>query len=59
MVLSKCAHLAEQAQVVVAGQTIRSEADIESQVAQFFILERGMLEILVTSWAVNEMETIS
>src|SRR6266480_6383048 len=54
--LLKCAHFSEQAQIIIARETIRSETNIEAESLQPFELERKVTEIGVAARTMRDGE---
>src|SRR6266513_5449878 len=54
--LLKCAHFSEQAQIIIARKTIRSETNVEAELLQSFELESHVPEIGVAARTMRDGE---
>ena len=54
----KRAHLGEQTQALVAGETIGAETNVEPKSAQFFARKAAVPKIIVTSRRMHDMEFV-
>src|SRR5207302_7383410 len=54
--LLKCAHFSEQAQIIIARETIRSETNVEAKRVQLFELESYVPEIGVAARTMHNRE---
>jgi hypothetical protein len=53
----KCTHLGEQTQVLVAGETIGAQANIEPKGAQFFEGKSAVPKIIVTARRMSDVKS--